>query len=117
MSTDRAISMAEFNDDDDDANPFTAMLAKMAGKGKPRPPVDEMAKMLTERCASLFVVHDFRPGQLLRFKRGLEWGQLEVAVFIRSDDRAAHLAEIGLIDGDGDFKIIGVDRRRLEPWE
>lgn len=45
MSTDRAISMAEFNDDDDDANPFTAMLAKMAGKGKPRPPVDEMAKM------------------------------------------------------------------------
>lgn len=68
---------------------------------------------------ALLVTHEFKAGDLVRFKPLCSYGNLTVAIFVRMLDlEGAHIpsCEVGVIDHDGDMKLAAMDVRRLEPW-
>jgi hypothetical protein len=92
-------------------------------------------ELLKELFETLELAHEFIPGQLVRWKKGLKnrrlpkEGEPAVVVAVLADPVLNQLAEpgsayfrepldiiLGLLDSDGDFLTFYFDKRRFEPF-
>lgn len=114
---------------------FRRFLEDRVEQEQPAVPPGEFPPKLKERFESLRKAHEFKPGQLVKWKPDLKnrrrpaYGEpaivvevLSQPVFAKSDDSSTpYFREpldmvLGFIDEDGDFLCYHFDSRRFEPY-